>query len=193
MAATEVGLAPHPLIRPARPGAIGQIDEGLFAPLGGLKAEPAEQRQLLFRDVEEGQDQAPRGGVPDELGQEVLFALGRGEQSAADVEILPLAGHRHDAPAVPRPEILPPRLRRQVGVVRPAVAEGIPLHFAQAIGTVQNGLTSTGVSKTGPEHPQLWQGLPKVPRTPAPANMDLPADRRRMLRSGIGGPAATCK
>ena len=57
--AAEVRLPANPFVAVARPGATGQIDDRFFAPLGGLEAVIAKQRQLLFADVEEDDPLAP--------------------------------------------------------------------------------------------------------------------------------------
>ena len=61
-----------PIRRISRPGAAGQIDQGLFAPLRRLEPDLPEQRQLFSAMLKKVSTSAVRLGVINEFGQAVL-------------------------------------------------------------------------------------------------------------------------
>ena len=86
--AAVVGLSAHPLESFAAPGLPGQVDQGFFAPLGGLESEPAKQRQVFVRNVVKRQHQLARStAYSSNSASSCGLSAVVGQQSAANVEI----------------------------------------------------------------------------------------------------------
>ncbi len=124
MPAAEVRLPADPFVALARPFAGGQIDDRLLAPLGSLKAQVAEQRQLFFADIKEGDRTPSAGGLGDKLPQQLRLVLRGGQQAAAAEKVPAPPRDRYHAVPPRRPEMFPARLGDEVGVVAAAEAKG---------------------------------------------------------------------
>jgi hypothetical protein len=60
----------------------------------------------------------------DYLLEQLALMLGRGKQTAADIEVLALAHHRHNAASIARPETFPTGLGNEIRVVVPTESKG---------------------------------------------------------------------